>query len=61
MPDALIEAGKEGINDNVFKRLLEEADEGDLQATQDLQDMHINRKNFVLPSKELSPQPSLVV
>ena len=34
MPDALIEAGGKGINNNIFKRLLEEADKGDLQATQ---------------------------
>ena len=32
--NALIQAGRKGINNNVFKRLLEEADEGDLQATQ---------------------------
>ena len=32
--DALIYAGREGINNKIFERLLEEADEGDLQAVQ---------------------------
>ena len=43
--DALIEAGRKGINNNVFKRLLEEADEGDLQATQ-------SHKNYADQSEE---------
>ena len=32
---ALIEAGEKGMNNNIFKRLLEEADKSDLRATQD--------------------------
>ena len=56
---ALIDAGRKGINNKLFKRLLEEADEEDLKVTQGNENMHINRKNFVMPSKEPSPQPSL--
>ena len=44
--NALIEAGRKGINNNVFKRLLEEADEGDLQATQNHEDYADQSEEF---------------
>ena len=44
--NALIEAGRKGINNNVFKRLLEEADEGDLQVTQNNQDYADQSEEF---------------
>ena len=44
--NALIEAGRKGINNNVFKRLLEEADKGDLQATQNHEDYADQSEEF---------------
>ena len=58
---ALIDAAIEDAGSNIVKRLLEEADEGDLRQLKGITDMQFNRRNFMLQSKEPGPEPSLVV
>ena len=57
--NALIEAGREGINNKFSKDCWRKRIKVICKQLKIMKIMQINQKNFVLPSKKLSPQPSL--